>query len=123
MDVNSVFKQVGVDPDGASRFAYRLGQFLSVDFRLQFGWRGSTGSWGLITRAIWEAQRKMTPVRAAVSLAAATATAGEPVVARTGYPVAEIPVGCEVPPAEGGGPEDAAWVIFFMDDAISVEVQ
>lgn len=27
MDVKSAFRHVGVDPDGASRFAYRLGAF------------------------------------------------------------------------------------------------
>ena len=37
MDVKSV------DPDGASRLAYHLGQVLFVDFRLQCGWRGSPG--------------------------------------------------------------------------------
>lgn len=43
MDVKSAFRHVGVDPDGASRFAYRLGQF---------GWRKNTGWWGLVAKAI-----------------------------------------------------------------------
>ena len=65
----------------------------------------------------------MTTVRAVVSLVADTATAGVPVAARTGHSVPEVIGGCEVPPAEDGGPEDVVWVIFFMDDAISLEVQ
>ena len=35
MDVKSAVRQVGVGPYGTSRFAYRLGQFLFVDFCLQ----------------------------------------------------------------------------------------
>ena len=34
-----------------------------------------------------------------------------------------LPVGFKVSPEEGGKPEDTAWVIFFIDDAVSVEVQ
>lgn len=43
--------------------------------------------------------------------------------ARTGYPVTESSVGCEVPPAEDEGPEDTAWVVFLVDDVISADVQ
>lgn len=35
----------------------------------------------------------------------------------------DLPVGYDVPPADGGGREDTAYVIFFVDDVISVEVQ
>lgn len=38
--VKSAFRQ---DPGGASRFAYDIVQFLFVDFRLRFRWRGSPG--------------------------------------------------------------------------------
>ena len=34
-----------------------------------------------------------------------------------------LPPGCRVPRVRGGGEGDPAWVIFFVDDAISVEVQ
>ena len=33
------------------------------------------------------------------------------------------PRGCIVEEVEGGGEEDPAWVVIFMDDAVSVEVQ
>lgn len=39
VNVKSTFRQVGVDPDGASRYPYRLGKFIYVDFRLPFEWR------------------------------------------------------------------------------------
>lgn len=45
MDAKSAFREVGVDLDNASRLAFRLGQFLFIDFRLQFRWRGSQGWW------------------------------------------------------------------------------
>lgn len=32
---------LGVKPNGASCFTYRVGQFLSIDIQLQFGWKGS----------------------------------------------------------------------------------
>ena len=57
------------------------------------------------------------------SLDAAVAKTGVSVVVRTGYSMAELLVGSVVLPAEGGGPEDTACVICFLDDAISVEVQ
>ena len=43
MDVNSAFRQVGIAPDRAAAFAYRLEVLVFVDLRLQFGWRGSPG--------------------------------------------------------------------------------
>lgn len=42
VDVKSALRKVGGNPDDASRFAYRLGPFLFVDF----GLRGSPGWWG-----------------------------------------------------------------------------
>ena len=40
-----------------------------------------------------------------------------------GRPVGSWPAECVVRPAEGGGTDDPAFVVFYMDDAISVEVQ
>ena len=48
MDVESEFRQAGVDPAGAVNFGYFLGGYLFVDHRMQFGWRGSPGRWGVI---------------------------------------------------------------------------
>ena len=70
----------------------------------------------MVAGPIQDAQREIT-----IGTAAA-ATEGIFVAERTGHPVAGLPVGCEVPVADGGGSEDKAWVI-FVDDAISVEVQ
>ncbi|CAN0057050.1 unnamed protein product [Choristocarpus tenellus] len=37
MDVKDAFRQVPVDPQGAAKFGYCLGDLLVIDFRLQFG--------------------------------------------------------------------------------------
>lgn len=46
MNVKSTFRQVGMDPDSASRCAYGVRLFLFVHFLLQFGWRGGQGDGG-----------------------------------------------------------------------------
>lgn len=55
----SAFRQMRLDPDAVSFFAYRLGQFVLVDIPLQFVWRGSPEWWGLVAGAIQDAQRRM----------------------------------------------------------------
>ena len=52
MDVKSALRQVGVDPAGAAAFGYVLGDHLFVDLRLQFGWKGIPGWWGVIASSI-----------------------------------------------------------------------
>ena len=120
MDVKNAFRQVPVDPDGAAAFGYVLGQYLIVDFRLKFGWRGSPEWWGVLSAAIQHAQRKTT--RASASFSQAGDRAGEHVATApsTGRPVASWPEENVVRPAEGRGVDDPAFVVFFMDDAISV---
>ena len=39
----------------------------------------------------------------------------------TGVKAEPLPKGFTVQKVEGGGAEDTAWAIFFMDDAVSVE--
>ena len=123
MDVKSAFRQVGVDPAGAANFGYVLGGYLFIDLRLQFGWRGSPGWWGVIASAIQQAQRQTTRASATILAAGKEATAHVQVAGHTGVAVEPLPRGCIVAEAEGGGEEDPAWVVFFMDDAVSVEVQ
>lgn len=45
MDIKSALRQAGVAPDLAAAFTYRIEDLIFVDFRLQFGWRGSPGWW------------------------------------------------------------------------------
>lgn len=68
--------------------------------------------WGLMTGAIGETQKRLTIGTAVDSPAAAVATAGISTAVRNGCPVAYLPVGCEVPPGEGDGLEDTAWMYF-----------
>ena len=60
MDVCSAFRQIPVDPAGAPAFAYVLEDFLVADLRLQFGWRGSPGWFGVVASAIEHARRNTT---------------------------------------------------------------
>ena len=55
MDVKSAFRQVGVDPAGAANFGYGRRRYFFIDLRLQFGWRGSPGWYGVIASAIQQA--------------------------------------------------------------------
>ena len=123
MDVKNEFRQVPVDPDGAAAFGYVLGQYLIVDLRLQFGWRGSPGLWRVISAAIQHAQRNTTRASASFSQAGDRAVEHVAIAPSTGRPVASWPAECVVRPAEGGGADDPAFVVFFMDDAISAEVR
>ena len=74
MDVKSAFREVGVAPDRAAAFAYRLQDLVLVDLRLQFGWLGSPGGGGVVASAIQEAQRTTTRASAGTSAAAIKAT-------------------------------------------------
>ena len=118
----NTFRKVPVDPDGAAAFGYVLGQYLIVDLRLQFGWRGSSGWRGVISAAIQYAQRITTRASASFSHAGDRAVEHVAIALSTGRPVASWPAECVVRPAEGGGADDPAFVVVFMDDAISVEV-
>ena len=66
MDVKSALRQVGVDPAGAANFGYVLGEYASVDLRLQFEWTGSPEWWGVIASAIQQAQRRTTRASATI---------------------------------------------------------
>ena len=94
-----------------------------IDSRLQFGWRGSPGSWGVIASAIQQAQRQTTKKSATILAAGKEATAHVQVAGHTGVAVEPLPRGCIVAEAEGGEEEDPVWVVLFMDAAGSVEVQ
>ena len=54
-DVKNAFRQIPVDPDGTRYFGYVLGEIIFVVLRLQFGWRGIPGWWGLISAAMQHA--------------------------------------------------------------------
>ena len=123
MDVKNAFRQIPVDPDGAAAFGYVLGRYLFVDLRLQFGWRGSPGWWGVVSAAMQHAQRNTTRAAASFSQAGDRAVEHVRIAPCSGRPVVSWPAECVVRVAEGGGAYDPAFVVFFMDDAISVEVQ
>ena len=57
------------------------------------------------------------------SAVATEATSHVDVAEPTTKDVEPLPPRCRVPKVWGGGKRDPVWVIFFVDDAISVEVQ
>ena len=76
-----------------------------------------------MSAAMQHAQRHTTKSSASFSHAGDRAVAHVEIAPRTGRPVVAWPAECEVRPAEGGGANDPAFVVFFIDDAISIEVQ
>ena len=60
VDVKEAFRQVLVDPVGASVFGYVTGGRVVMDLRLQFGWRNSPGYWGLLASALEHAHTRST---------------------------------------------------------------
>ena len=78
---------------------------------------------GVVASAIQEAHRSTTWASAGKSAAATEATSHVGVAEPTRKDVEPLPPGCRVPKVRGGGERDPAWVIFFVDDAISVEIQ
>ena len=60
MDVKSAFRQVGVPPDRATAFVYRLEGLVLVNLRPQFGWHRSPLLGGMVASAIQEANRATT---------------------------------------------------------------
>ena len=123
MDVMNAFRQIPVDPDGTAAFGYVLGRYLFADLRVQFGWQGSPGWWGVVSAAVQHAQRNRTRAAASLSQAGDRAVEHMGIAPSSGRPVANWPAEFIVRPAEEGGAYDPAFVVFFMDDAISVEVQ
>ena len=89
MDVKIAFRQVGVAPDRAAAFAYRLEDLVFVDLRLQFGWRGSPGGGGGNER------NPRSPSDDDVGVAELTRKAVEP-----------SPPGCRAPKVRSGAERD-----------------
>ena len=123
MDVNIAFRKVGVDPVRAANVGYVLGRYLLIYVWLQFGWRGSPGWWGVIFSAIQQAQRQATKASATILPTGRGATAHVRIAGHTGIAVEPAPQGCIVEKVDEGGETYSARVGFFMDDAVSVEVQ
>ena len=77
----------------------------------------------MVASAIQQAQRQ--PMRASETTldAGVAATAHVRIAEHNGVETEPLPEGCTVNKVEGGGADDTAWVVFFMDDAVSLDVQ
>ena len=71
---------------------------------------------------IQDSQCITTSTRTVSSPATAAATAGVSVTPSAGRSVDDIPPGCTMPKAMEGGVTCTAWIVFFDDDVISIEV-
>lgn len=80
-----------MDSTGAANFGYVLGGYLSIDMRLQFGWRGSPSWWWMIASVIQQAQPQTKKSWVMVLVAARAATACVHVAAQTGVAVEPLP--------------------------------
>ena len=111
MDVMNAFRKIPVDPDGARVFRYVLGEFLFTYLRLQFGWRGSPGWWGIISAAMQHAQRNNTRASALFSPAGDRSVEHVTVAQKTRRSVVSWPAECRENGGggEGGGADDLAF--------------
>ena len=60
-DVSDAFRNVRVDPDQAHNFCYRVGDLVVIEFRVTFGWSGSSGFWSVMSTAAEHAHCNTTP--------------------------------------------------------------
>lgn len=97
-DVKRAFRQIVVDPAGAAALGYVV-----------------------VASTMQDAQRKTTRETAVISGVRATSHVRN--APMTGGMVEAAPIGCDVPRLEGGRKEDGAAVSFFIDDAVSVEIE
>ena len=113
MVVKNALRQIPVDPDGARVFGYVLGEFLFIDLRLQFGWRGSPGWRGVISAAMQHAQRNTTRASALFSPAGDRAVEYVTVAQKTRRPVVSWPAECVVRTRRGGGRRPSLCGVFL----------
>ena len=104
IDVTEAFRQVSVQWAGAPVFGYVIRELVVADRRLQFGWRGWPGVFGLFSAALEHAHRHTSYDGAVVMAQGPTATEHVSVTPprATDWP-ASWPPGCRVPRGRGGG--------------------
>ena len=118
MDVKNAFRWIPVDSDGAVAFGYVRGGYHFVDLRLQFGCRGNPAWWDVVSAALQHAQGNATRAPASFSQAGDRAVEHVSIAPSSGRPVVSWAAECIVRERT----VHPAFVVFFMDDAISVEV-
>ena len=112
-----------VDPAGAPGFGYVFGDRVVVDLRLQFGWRNSPGSWGMMVSALEHAHTHSTFQGTDVSPKGAAAVAHVGLSPPRGVPLVSIPGDCGPVSGSGGNAGNYFSVRYYVDDSILVEFQ
>ena len=122
VDVKETFRQVPVDPSGASVFGYTMGDQVVVNLRCQFGWRSSPGCWSLFPSALEHSLTHTNFQSAAVSPEGAAAVDHVQIVpqgdGRTAFP---LPRDCQQTMGTGGFAGSPFFVRSNVDDGGLVE--
>lgn len=123
LDVKDAFRRIHVEWAKASYFAYMVGDFIVVDFRLLFGWRNSPGWWALTASDICHAYRN-TNARNADVLADACEIAKNVKVVQP--PVEKLavgsPLGVQVTPLDGDPLDGDFEAEMYVDDMIATKL-
>lgn len=122
LDVKDAFRRLHVEWDKAPTFAYVVGDFVVVDFRLPFGWRNSPGWWALHASAVRYAYCN-TNVRNAIVLPDACEIAKDVQVVQ---PLANslakcAPPGVQVTPLPGDPLDGNFDAEMYVDDMVTAE--
>lgn len=90
---------------------------------MQFGWRGSPEWFGFVASAIEDEHRRTAKNSVKFTPAGVRTTAHVQIAPPSGNRTERVPAQCRTQEVEGVGTEDTAWTRFFVDDAISMDVQ
>lgn len=105
--VKSAFRQIPVDPAGASAFSYVVTD-LVVEHRLQVGFKGSLRWFALMASAIEDERRRTTQSLFNLSPAEIKTTKRIQIAPPSGKWVMPVPAPCGVQEVDGAGAEDPA---------------
>ena len=125
-DVTEAFRNVRVAPDQAQLFCSMVDGVLVADFRLTFGWTGSPGHWGVMSKAAAHSHRNIT-VESAEILFEEKAMMSHVKITEPW----EIGRPRQVPPCvrvknkdvPRGGPHEPFFTTVYVDDFIMARVQ
>ena len=99
------------------------GNFVIIDWRLQFGWTSTPSLWGVSGTAVEHAPNNTTFANAVVTPEGREATSHVQVVPpRENKVRGRLPPDCGFPPGFGGILRHKFWVRTYVDDALFVEL-
>ena len=122
VDVKEAFRQVPVDPSGASVFGYTTGGQVVVDLRCQVGWRSSPGFWSLFPSALAHSLTRIDFQSSAISPEGAAAVDHVQIVPQgDGRTAVPLPRDCQQTMGTSGFAGSPFFVRFYVDDGGLIE--